>query len=53
MADDAPPLVLTLTPLNPVFRADPYAILNKLRTEHPVMRDDMAGVFINFGLRLA
>lgn len=45
MADDAPPLVLTLTPLNPVFRADPYAMLNKLRTEHPVMRDDMAGVF--------
>ena len=45
MADDGPPLVLSLTPLNPEFRADPYAMLNKLRTEHPVMRDDMAGVF--------
>ena len=45
MADDAPPPVLTLTPLNPVFREDPYAILNGIRERYPVMRDEMAGVF--------
>ena len=45
MADDAPPPVLTLTPLNPAFREDPYAILNGLREKTPVMRDDMAGLF--------
>jgi cytochrome P450 len=48
MADDAsppPPRVLELTPLNPDFRDDPYAVLAKLRATHPVMRDDLAGVF--------
>jgi cytochrome P450 len=45
MADDAPPRVLELTPLNPAFREDPYAVLAKLRSHHPVMRDDLAGVF--------
>ena len=45
MADDAPPPVLTLTPLNPTFREDPYTILNDLRERTPVMRDDMAGLF--------
>lgn len=48
MADDAsppPPRVLELTPLNPDFREDPYAVLAKLRANHPVMRDDLAGVF--------
>jgi len=45
MADDAPPRVLELTPLNPKFRDDPYAMLADLRANHPVMRDDMAGVF--------
>jgi hypothetical protein len=45
MADDAPPRVLELTPLNPAFREDPYAVLAKLRAGHPVMRDDLAGVF--------
>jgi hypothetical protein len=48
MADDAsppPPRVLELTPLNPEFREDPYAVLAKLRASHPVMRDDLAGVF--------
>jgi cytochrome P450 len=44
MADDAPH-VLELTPLNPKFRDDPYAMLAALRANHPVMRDDMAGVF--------
>ena len=45
MADDAPG-VLQLTPLNPEFRDDPYAMLAKLREQHPVMRDEMAGVFL-------
>jgi cytochrome P450 len=44
MADDAPH-VLELTPLNPAFRDDPHVLLDKLRTEHPVMRDESAGVF--------
>jgi cytochrome P450 len=44
MADDAPH-VLELTPLNPAFRADPHVLLDKLRADCPVMRDDAAGVF--------
>jgi cytochrome P450 len=44
MADDAPH-VLELTPLNPAFRDDPHVLLDKLRAEHPVMRDETAGVF--------
>jgi cytochrome P450 len=48
MADDAspPPRVLQLTPLNPTYRENPYAMLEWLRTNHPVMRDDLAGVFM-------
>jgi cytochrome P450 len=46
MADDAPTPILALTPLNPEFRDNPYAMLDKLRQQHPVMRDDMAGVFL-------
>jgi cytochrome P450 len=48
MADDATPRaphVLELTPLNPEFRADPYGMLARLRAQHPVMRDELAGVF--------
>jgi cytochrome P450 len=45
MTDTAPLSVLQLTPLNPAFRDDPHAMLDALRAEHPVMRDDMAGVF--------
>ncbi|MGH7023291.1 MAG: cytochrome P450 [Caulobacteraceae bacterium] len=45
MADDAPPRILELTPLNPTFREDPYAVLADLREHHPVMRDDLAGAF--------
>jgi hypothetical protein len=46
MADSAPPRVLELTPLNPAFRDDPYAVLAHLREHHPVMRDELAGVFL-------
>jgi len=42
---EAHPPILTLTPLNPAFQADPYSILNKVRDEHPIYRDDMAGAF--------
>jgi hypothetical protein len=45
MAETMPPRVLQLTPLNPDFRDDPYAVLADLREHHPVMRDDLAGVF--------
>ena len=48
MADDAsppPPQVLQLTPLNPAFREDPFSLLDPLRRDHPVMRDESAGVF--------
>ncbi len=52
MADDAQkPIpaatpVLALTPLNPLFREDPYPLLDALRDHHPVMRDEAAGVFL-------
>ena len=49
MPDDASPAevqsVLALTPLNPVFRDDPYAMLRELQAHRPVMRDEAAGVF--------
>jgi cytochrome P450 len=44
MADDATP-VLSLTPLNPAFRDNPHAILDGLRLNQPVMRDDSVGTF--------
>jgi cytochrome P450 len=52
MADDAqkptpaPMSMLALTPLNPVFREDPYPLLDDLREHQPVMRDEAAGVFL-------
>ena len=45
MPDDAPPRILELTPLNPKFREDPYAMLAALRAHHPVMHDALAGSF--------
>src|SRR5277367_6095943 len=42
---DSPPSILQLTALNPAFREDPHAMLDALRTEHPVLRDPMAGAF--------
>ena len=47
MADKPPvPGVLDLTPLNPAFNDNPHAILDRLREECPVHRDEMAGTFI-------
>ena len=44
---DAPlPSVFELTPLNPEFNADPHKLLDRLRSECPVMRDEAAGTFI-------
>ena len=45
MADDAPPHLLELTPLNPAFVEDPHILLDRLRSDHPVMRDEAVGVF--------
>ena len=45
MAEESPPHILELTPLNPAFRDDPHVLLDKLRTHHPVMRDEAAGAF--------
>ena len=46
MSQDPMPAILSLTPLNPAFRDDPHLFLDRLRTEAPVMRDEMAGVYM-------
>jgi hypothetical protein len=43
MADEPPPPILQMTPLNANFRDDPHAIYRRVREAHPVYRDDMAG----------
>ncbi|MEO7026667.1 MAG: cytochrome P450 [Caulobacteraceae bacterium] len=45
MTPSPAPRVLELTALNPAFRDNPHAALDALRAEHPVMRDEAAGVF--------
>ena len=40
------PSVFDLTPLNPNFSEDPHAILDRLRSECPVRRDEQAGLFL-------
>lgn len=47
MADDIPlPTLLELTPLNPVYRADPHGLLDDLRARCPVRKDPMSGGMI-------
>ena len=46
MADKPLPSILDLTPLNPDFNANPHALLDRLRGECPVHRDEVAGTFI-------
>ncbi|HVN02255.1 MAG TPA: cytochrome P450, partial [Caulobacteraceae bacterium] len=46
MADDAAPTIFQLTPLNPAYRDDPYAMLKDLRTRCPVVYDPMMGSFL-------
>jgi len=53
MANDAPPPILQLTPLNPEFRHDPHALYARLREAHPVYRDGMAGSFVLTRYKLA
>ncbi|HUO92001.1 MAG TPA: cytochrome P450, partial [Rhizomicrobium sp.] len=40
------PTVFDLTPLNPKFNEDPHALLDRLRSECPVSRDETAGLFL-------
>jgi cytochrome P450 len=40
------PGFLDLTPLNPAYTDDPHAVLDRLRSECPVRRDEVAGTFI-------
>ena len=46
MADRPLPSVFDLTPLNPAFNDDPHALLDRLRGEYPVRRDEAAGTFV-------
>ena len=43
---DAPASILALTPLNPAFRENPHALLDPLRADHPVLRDEAVGSFM-------
>jgi cytochrome P450 len=46
VAETKLPGILELTPMNPVFNENPHALLDPLRSESPVHRDTMAGVFL-------
>jgi hypothetical protein len=46
MSSDRLPSIFDLTPLNPVFNEDPHALLDRLRNECPVHRDNAAGAFL-------
>ncbi len=46
MTDTPLPGVFQLTPLNPEFSDDPHVLLDRLRSECPVYRDNQAGTFI-------
>ena len=45
MTKEPLPGVFELTPLNPKFSDNPHAMLDRLRSECPVHRDDVAGTF--------
>jgi len=46
MTDTPLPGVFQLTPMNPEFNDDPHVLLDRLRSECPMHRDDVAGTFI-------
>ncbi|HEY3636560.1 MAG TPA: cytochrome P450 [Rhizomicrobium sp.] len=46
MSEKPLPTIFDLTPLNPDFNRHPHALLDRLRAECPVRRDDQAGTFI-------
>jgi cytochrome P450 len=45
-SDEPLPGFFQLTPMNPAFSENPHALLDRLRAECPVHRDDMAGMFL-------
>lgn len=45
-SDEPPPSILQLTPLNPAFRDDAFAIYRRLREAAVAFRDDAAGSFL-------
>src|SRR5271170_4801876 len=45
MADDNP-TIFQLTPLNPAYRENPYAVLEGVRSRCPVVHDPMMGSFL-------
>ncbi|MDX2235310.1 MAG: cytochrome P450 [Hyphomonadaceae bacterium] len=46
MADEKPLGLLEMTPLNPAFRDDQHGVYDRLRSQCPVYRDEVAGEFI-------
>lgn len=46
LSDEPLPSVFQLTPLNPDFNADPHKLLDRLRSQCPVFRDDQSGAFV-------
>jgi|HubBroStandDraft_6_1064221.scaffolds.fasta_scaffold14199_4 cytochrome P450 len=46
MSQQALPGIFELTPLNPEFNQDPHKILDRMREQCPVRRDEGAGTFI-------
>ncbi|MEO8112979.1 MAG: cytochrome P450 [Phenylobacterium sp.] len=51
MTDKPLPSILDLTPLNPVFQADPHVVLDDLRSRCPAHRDPVSGsiLFTRYG----
>jgi len=46
VAETKLPGILELTPMNPAFNENPHLLLDRLRSECPVHRDTIAGVFL-------
>ncbi len=46
MTKDAIPGLLEMTPLNPAFRDDQHGVYDRLRSQCPVHRDEIAGEFL-------
>lgn len=46
MTDETLPNGVQLTPLDPDFRDNPYEILDRVRQEAPILRDDMLGRWV-------
>jgi cytochrome P450 len=46
MTEFKPPGLLEMTPLNPAFRDDQHGVYDRLRSQCPVHRDEVAGEFL-------